>query len=104
MPALNTLTFTKIRLAALKIVACARGRKLEGEAPPVAVAVAVEAARRSVPAGTGREVPPEVLDSIRSLNRDQLVNMLTNYYHSIRGGLMGVQWSGNRFTTLKSLQ
>lgn len=81
-------TITKIRSAALTIVACARGRKLEGDAPPVE---ATEAARRSVPAGTGREVPPEVLDSIRSLNRDQLVNMLTNYYHSIRGGFMGVQ-------------
>jgi hypothetical protein len=35
--------------------------------------------------GTGREVPPEVLDSLRGLNRQQLTNMLINYYHSIRG-------------------
>lgn len=93
MPARNTPTLSQHSGRQIQIIfACASGRKLEGDAPPVAME-ATEAARKSVPAGTGREVPPEVLDSIRSLNRDQLVNMLTNYYHSIRGGCMLMQHS-----------
>ena len=58
---------------------------LEGESGPLPLE-SVGRAGRSIPAGSGREVPPEVLDSIRGLPSDQLVNMLTNYYHSIRGG------------------
>lgn len=33
----------------------------------------------------GGEVPPEVLDSIRPLDREQLTRMLTNYLLSVRG-------------------
>ena len=61
-----------------------RHRRLEGDAATLPLEIESRAGR-SVPSGSGREVPPDVLDSIRGLNGDQLVNMLTNYYHSIRG-------------------
>lgn len=59
-------------------------RKLEGELGPLPYEGPGRAGR-TIPVGTGREVPPEVLDSLRGLNRQQLTNMLINYYHSIRG-------------------
>ena len=59
-------------------------RKLEGELGPLPYEGPPRAGRQ-IPVGTGREVPPEVLDSLRGLNRQQLTNMLINYYHSIRG-------------------
>lgn len=40
---------------------------------------------RSLPDDRGGEVPPEVLDSIRPLDREQLTRMLTNYLLSVRG-------------------
>ena len=63
---------------------CDLRRKLEGELGPLPYEGPPRAGRQ-IPVGTGREVPPEVLDSLRGLNRQQLTNMLINYYHSIRG-------------------
>ena len=65
-------------------VCMAPRRKLEGELGPLPYEGPGRAGR-AIPVGTGREVPPEVLDSLRGLNRQQLTNMLINYYHSIRG-------------------
>ena len=73
------------------------GRKLEGELGPLPYEGPSRAGRQ-IPVGTGREVPPEVLDSLRGLNRQQLTNMLINYYHSIRGARLEL-WSAARDRT-----
>jgi hypothetical protein len=49
---------------------------------------------RGPPDERGGEVPPEVLDAIRPLDRDQLTCLLTNYLLSVRGAASATEHTG----------
>lgn len=50
-----------------------------------AAAAAPAEAGRPLSAATVAPVPGDILDALRPLSRQQLDNMLTNYYHRVRG-------------------